>query len=258
MILCDTHSHIFDDAFDADRAEVVRRATESGVERIILPAIDSESHSRVIRTLHEFPEVCRGAMGVHPTSLTAENVEAELEEVRRLLDSGEEWVAIGEIGLDYYWSTDHTEAQHRALRCQLEWALERGLPVIIHTRDAWDDMTALLEEYAGRGLRGVMHAFCGSVEHYQRIRRTGDWVFGIGGVVTYKKGGVAEVVAQMELADLVVETDAPYLPPVPYRGKRNEPSYVIHTAHRIAEVLGVPIAEVARHTRENAKRIFKL
>lgn len=258
MILCDTHSHIFDDAFDADRAEVVRRATESGVERIILPAIDSESHSRLIDTLHAFPEVCRGAMGVHPTSLTAENVEAELEEVRRLLDSGEEWVAIGEIGLDYYWSTDHTEAQHHALRCQLEWALERGLPVIIHTRDAWDDMTALLEEYAGRGLRGVMHAFCGSVEHYQRIRRTGDWVFGIGGVVTYKKGGVAEVVAQMELADLVVETDAPYLPPVPYRGKRNEPSYVIHTAHRIAEVLGVPIAEVAHHTRENAKRIFKL
>ncbi|MBO5758818.1 MAG: TatD family hydrolase, partial [Rikenellaceae bacterium] len=110
MILCDTHSHIFDDAFDADRAEVVRRATESGVERIILPAIDSESHSRLIDTLHEFSEVCRGAMGVHPTSLTAENVEAELEEVRRWLDSGEEWVAIGEIGLDYYWCTDHTEA----------------------------------------------------------------------------------------------------------------------------------------------------
>ena len=256
MILCDTHSHIFDDAFDADRAEVVRRATESGVERIILPAIDSESHARLIDTLHAFPEVCRGAMGVHPTSLTAENVEAELAEVRRLLDSDEEWVAIGEIGLDYYWSTDHTEAQHRALRCQLDWSLERGLPVIIHTREAWDDMTALLEEYAGRGLRGVMHAFCGSAEHYQRIRRTGDWVFGIGGVVTYKKGGVAEVVAQMELTDLVVETDAPYLPPVPYRGKRNEPAYVIHTAHRIAEVLGVPIAEVARHTRENAKRIF--
>ncbi len=256
MILCDTHSHIFDDAFDADRAEVVRRATESGVERIILPAIDSESHSRLIDTLHAFPEVCRGAMGVHPTSLTAENVEAELEEVRRLLDCGEEWVAIGEIGLDYYWSTDHTEAQHRALRCQLDWSLERGLPVIIHTREAWDDMTALLEEYSGRGLRGVMHAFCGTVDHYERIRRTGDWVFGIGGVVTYKKGGVAEVVAQMELADLVVETDAPYLPPVPYRGKRNEPAYVIHTAHRIAEVLGVSIAEVARHTRENAKRIF--
>ena len=131
MILCDTHSHIFDEAFDADRAEVVRRATESGVERIILPAIDSESHERVIDTLRHFPEVCRGAMGVHPTSLTAENVEAELAEVRRLLDCGVTWVAIGEIGLDYYWSRDHVEAQHLALRRQLEWALERDLPTIL-------------------------------------------------------------------------------------------------------------------------------
>lgn len=254
--LCDTHSHIFDEAFDADRNEVVDRARAAGLDRIILPAIDSESHPRLLETLKQYPDICRGAVGVHPTSLTTENIDAELAEVARLLDCGVEWVAIGEIGLDYYWSREHIEAQLRALKCQLDWALERSLPVIIHTRDAWDDMTALLEEYTGRGLRGVMHAFCGTTEHYQRIRRTGDWVFGIGGVVTYKKGGVAEVVAQMSLEDLVVETDAPYLTPVPYRGRRNEPAYVIHTAHRIAEILGTDISHVTTQTRTNTTRIF--
>jgi TatD DNase family protein len=258
MRICDTHSHIFDEAFDDDRAEVVHRAVEGGVCRIVLPAIDSESHDRVVQTLAEYPDTCIGAMGVHPTSITAENIDQELDHAARLLDSGVEWRAIGEIGLDYYWSCEHIESQHRAFRTQLDWALSRNLPVIIHTRSAWDDMTALLEEYSGRGLRGVMHAFCGSIEQYHRIKKVGDFVFGIGGVATYKNGGVAELVAQMSLDDLVLETDAPYLTPTPYRGKRNEPSYIIHTARRVADLLERPIDEVCNTTYANACRLFGL
>ena len=256
MILCDTHSHIFDEAFDGDRTEVVERATAAGIARIILPAIDSESHDRLLDTLRLYPEVCYGAMGVHPTSITADNLTSELTTARELLDAGTCWVAIGEIGLDYYWSVEHVEAQKVALRTQLEWALERDLPVIIHTRSAWDDMVALLEEYSGRGLRGVMHAFCGTIEHYQRIKRVGDFVFGIGGVATYKKGGVAELLPHMDVRDLVLETDAPYLTPVPHRGKRNEPAYIIHTAHHIATTLGITIQELALHTLTATQRIF--
>lgn len=258
MRICDTHSHIFDEAFDQDRSEVVARAAEGGVCRIVLPAIDSESHPRLIATLKEFSEVCVGAMGVHPTSITADNLQAELDEAKRLLDCGVEWRAIGEIGLDYYWSTDHIESQKSALRTQIEWALQRDLPVIIHTRSAWDDMTSLIEEYSGRGLRGVMHAFCGSVEQYERIKRVGDFVFGIGGVATYKNGGVAEIVSQMSLEDLVLETDAPYLTPVPFRGKRNEPAYIIHTARRVADLMGHSIEQVCNTTFDNACRIFNL
>ena len=258
MKICDTHSHIFDEAFDGDRSEVVQRAVEGGVGRIILPAIDSDSHDRLLQTLTEYPDICVGAMGVHPTSITADNIDKELDRAAQLLDCGVEWRAIGEIGLDYYWSTEHTESQHRAFRTQLDWALSRNLPVIIHTRSAWDDMTALLEEYSGRGLRGVMHAFCGSIEQYHRIKRVGDFVFGIGGVATYKNVGVAELVAQMSLDDLVLETDAPYLTPTPFRGKRNEPSYIIHTARRIADLLGLPIDEVCNTTYTNAYRIFSL
>lgn len=258
MRICDTHSHIFDEAFDQDRNEVVARALDSGVCRIVLPAIDTESHERLMQTLDEYPEVCVGAMGVHPTSLTDENMTHELDEVARLLDCGVAWRAIGEIGLDYYWSTDHIASQKSAFRTQIEWALKRNLPIIVHTRNAWDDMTELLEEYSGRGLRGVMHAFCGSIEQYERIKRVGEFVFGIGGVVTYKNGGVAELVAKMSLDDLVLETDAPYLTPTPLRGKRNEPSYVIHTARRIADLTGHSIDEVYTTTYNNACRLFNL
>lgn len=258
MKLCDTHSHIFDEAFDDDREAVVARFVEGGGERIILPTIDSATHERLLQTLEQFPSVCRGAIGVHPTSLSADNVAEELVAVRRYLDCGVEWSAIGEIGLDYYWSTDFVAEQKEALHAQIELALERNLPVIIHTRNAWDDMTEIIEGYAGRGLRGVMHAFCGTLEQYHRIRRAGDFVFGIGGVVTYKNGGVAEVVAQMSLSDIVLETDAPYLTPVPFRGKRNEPSYVIHTARRIADLLGCPIEQVCNTTYDNAARVFSL
>lgn len=258
MNICDTHSHIFDEAFDADRDAVVARFVESGGKSIILPAIDSASHERLLQTLEQYPQVCRGAIGVHPTSLSAENLEEELACVRRYLDCGVKWVAIGEIGLDFYWSTDYVAEQMVALRAQLELALERNLPVIIHTRNAWSEMTDLIEEYSGQGLRGVMHAFCGSLEQYERVRRAGEFVFGIGGVVTYKNGGVAEVVREMSLDDLVIETDAPYLTPVPYRGKRNESAYVVHTARRIADLLQCSIEQVFDATYDNAKRIFGL
>ena len=262
-MLIDTHSHIYDEAFDEDRDEVVERAVAEGVERIILPAIDGESNGRLFAMCRDYKELVAPLMGLHPTSVNNNpRWREELAEVERLLENPpqgvERFYGVGEIGLDLYWSRDWQAEQTEAFRAQVELALAHDLPIVVHTRDAWEEMAAIVEEYRGRGLRGVFHAFSSDVAMYERLRECGDFLFGIGGVVTFKKSALAEVVRTMRLEDLVVETDAPYLTPAPHRGTRNESSYVRFVAAKIAELQGVDYELVAEQTTANAKRIFRL
>ena len=262
-MLIDTHSHIYDEAFDNDRNEVVERARAEGVERIILPAIDGESNERLFDMCRACGDYVVPLMGLHPTSVNDNpRWREELAEVERLLANPPQGVnrfyGVGEIGLDLYWSRDWQAEQTEAFRAQLDMALKYDLPIVVHTRDAWEEMAAIIEEYRDKGLRGVFHAFSSDVAMYERLKEYGDFVFGIGGVVTFKKSALAEVVKAMQLEDLVVETDAPYLTPAPHRGTRNESSYVRFVAQKIAELKGVEYEVVAERTTANAKRIFGL
>lgn len=259
-MLIDTHNHLYDAQFDADREQVIVRAQEAGVRHLFLPAIDSESHEALFALCRSHPDTCHGMMGLHPTSVNGNpNFRTELGLVEQYLAAPPEGVrfcAVGEIGLDLYWSKDHLAEQTEALRAQIELALRYGLPAVIHTRDAWDAMCSVLGEFRGRGLKGIMHSFSGTAEHYAAIRGLGDFFFGIGGPVTYKKSTLAETVARMELSDLVLETDSPYLPPVPHRGERNEPANIPYICDKVAEIKNISAEEVARVTSANALRIF--
>lgn len=262
-MLIDTHSHIYDEAFDNDCEEVVERAKSEGVERIILPAIDGESNERLFDLCRQHPDYVHPLMGLHPTSINDNpKWREELAEVRRLLENPpqgiERFYGVGEVGLDLYWSRDWQAEQSEAFVAQLNMALEFDLPIVIHTRDAWEEMATIVERYRGKGLRGIFHAFSSDVAMYERLRECGDFLFGIGGVVTFKKSALAEVVKGMRLEDLVIETDAPYLTPTPHRGTRNESSYVRFVAMKIAELQGVDYEKVAEQTTANAKRIFRL
>lgn len=262
-MLIDTHSHIYDEAFDNDRKEVVERAIAEGVERIVLPAIDGESNERLFDMCREYGDYVVPLMGLHPTSVNDNpRWREELAEVERLLENPPQGVGqfygVGEIGLDLYWSRDwHTE-QEEAFRAQLDMASKYDLPIVVHTRDAWEEMAKIVEEYRDKGLRGIFHAFSADVAMYERLRKAGDFLFGVGGVVTFKKSALAEVVKSMRLEDMVVETDAPYLTPAPHRGTRNESSYVRFVAAKVAELKCVDYEVVAEQTTANAKRIFGL
>ena len=266
MQLIDTHSHLYAEEFDEDRTEAVERARARGVERLLLPAIDSESHERLFALASEYPDLCRPMMGLHPTSVN-ENPRwrEELSLVEKYLATppeGLNFCAVGEIGLDYYWSQDFVAEQREAFISQCRLAARLDLPVAIHTRSAWEDMSEILEQETvraaeqGQRLRGVLHAFSEGADVYRRLKKCGDWLFGIGGVVTFKKSIVAEAVAEMALEDIILETDCPYLTPVPYRGRRNESSYVAYVCEKIAEIKDLTPEEVGRITTANARRVF--
>lgn len=265
MRLIDTHSHLYSEEFDEDRAEALLRAREAGVERLLLPAIDSLSHERLFALVRGEGE-CRAMMGLHPTSVNDNpRWREELALVEHYLaepPQGVEFCAVGEIGLDYYWSQEWVAEQREAFVGQCRLAARLDMPVAIHTRAAWEDMCELLEaecrcaESRGERLRGVLHAYSEDVNTYRRLRACGDWLFGVGGVVTYKKSLLAEVVRDMALEDMVLETDCPYLTPVPHRGKRNESAYVKYVCEKVAEIKGVSAEEVAEVTSRNARRMF--
>ena len=217
MRLTDTHSHLYAPEFDADREEALARAADAGVERALLPAIDSESHERLFGLCRSHPERCAPMMGLHPTSVNDNpRWREELALVERYLETppaGIRFCAVGEIGLDLYWSRDFRAEQLEAFRRQIDLSLEYGLPIAVHTRDAWPETVELMREYKGRGVRGVFHAFSDTADTYRELKEYGDFVFGIGGVVTFKKSKLADAVREMELRDIVLETDCPYLTP---------------------------------------------
>ncbi len=255
-MLIDTHCHLYDEAFRPDFDAVLDRARAAGMECCVMPGIDRSCHDALLAVADALPGFAFPCIGLHPTSV-GENWREELAFVRdHLVDR--RFYAIGEIGLDEYWSKDHLKEQIRVLEEQLSLASETGLPVIIHLREATEDFFRVLEDLRGVSFRGVMHAFSGSYETYRRLLTFADFKFGIGGVVTYKNAGIARALEQMSLDDIVLETDCPWLTPVPYRGKRNEPSYVALVAEKVADIKAVPLEEVGAKTTDNARKLFNL
>lgn len=260
-MMIDTHSHIYEPEFDADRAEAVGRALAAGVGTMLLPAIDAASDERMFAACREFPDAVRPMMGLHPTSVNDNpSWREELARVERYLLAPPQGIGgfcgVGEIGLDFYWSDAFRREQTEAFVAQVELSIKYGLPIAVHTRSAWAEMREIMRTFAGRGVKGVFHAFSDSAECYEELRTLGDFVFGIGGVVTFKKSPLVEVVRRMSIDDMVLETDCPYLTPVPHRGERNESSYVRFVCDKIAEIKGMTSAEVAARTTANAERIF--
>ena len=269
MNLIDTHSHLYEPEFDADRGEALARAFDAGVGLLLLPAIDAASDERLFALCRHRPDRCLPMMGLHPTSVNDNpHWREELGRVARYLDNPPEGVppfcAVGEIGLDYYWDDRFAAEQIEAFTAQCRLAAARDLPVAIHTRAAWDDMRRIVGEEAeaararGERLRGVFHAFSEDADTYRALRGAGDFLFGIGGVVTFKKSQVAETVREMALDEIVLETDCPYLTPVPHRGERNESAYVRLVCEKIAQIKGLDPEEVAAATTANAARMFGL
>lgn len=256
--MIDTHSHIYAEEFDADRGEALERAWSAGVELMLLPDIDSESRDRMFDLAQQHPERCLAMAGLHPTSVNDNpQWQSELDMVERLLHTAPTklW-GVGEIGLDLYWSKEFYREQREALHAQLELALQHNLPVVIHTRLAYNEMVDAIATYRGRGLRGVFHAFADNAEMARKLERMGEFKFGIGGVVTFKNSGLNKVVEELPMELLLLETDSPYLTPVPHRGKRNEPAYVEHVCRKIAEIKGTTFEVVESITTANAKHIF--
>ncbi|MFI3249091.1 MAG: TatD family hydrolase [Rikenellaceae bacterium] len=261
MTYIDTHAHMSDSKYCNDTSDVILRAKNGGVEKILVPDVGIEGREEMMALCDRYPDFLMPMIGVHPTTINdVGDWRVEIDEIERLLCEAPKgrYCAVGEIGLDYYWSQDFKVEQRDAFLAQCEFALRFDLPVNIHTRDAWGDMCDLLEGFRGRGLRGVMHAFCDTEESYRRILGCGDFLFSIGGVVTFKKSQVMKVVPSMDLEHLLLETDAPYLTPSPHRGTRNEPAYLEHICAKIGELQGVSADVVAAITTQNAKRIFNL
>lgn len=254
----DTHAHLFNPDFDQDRKETIDRAVAAGVRKIILPGIDSHSHEAMIRVAKEFPDVCYATVGVHPTSINDNSRwRNELQTVRQYLaDSPIRFIAVGEVGLDLHWSTSSLTEQSQALIIQAQIAIDNDLPLILHVRDAWNEIFPLVEPFR-KQIRGVFHSFQGTIRDYYQIKEMGDFAVGIGGYVTYKNSASAQVVQQIPLEDIVLETDSPYLTPIPFRGTRNESAHIPVIAAKIAEIKGVTVEEVMEKTTAKAEQIFR-
>ena len=253
MILIDTHCHLYSEEFDTDIAAVLQRATAGGVQQFYLPAIDSTATTAMLKLEEKFPGKCIAMMGLHPCYVK-ENYKEELQMAADWLTK-RKFAAVGETGLDYYWDKTFVKEQEEAFRVQIEWSLEYNLPIVIHTRNAMQETINIVKEYVPRGVRGIFHCFSGSHESAKEIIKAGFYL-GIGGVLTYKKAGLAEVLQNIDLQHLVLETDAPYLTPVPYRGKRNESSYLKYIVDKLSEVKNVQVEKVAAITTANAQKIF--
>lgn len=258
--MIDTHSHIYAEEFDEDRAEALQRAWDAGVEALLLPDIDSESRGRMFDLAKAYPTKCLPMAGLHPTSVNDNpRWREELDMVEQLLSEPPmRLYGVGEIGLDLYWSTDYYKIQREVLHAQLELALQYNLPVVIHTRSAYKEMLDAVATYRGRGLRGVFHAYADSVDTAKKLAQLGDFVFGIGGVVTFKNSGLDRVVRELPTELLLLETDCPYLTPVPHRGKRNESAYVEFVCRKIAELHGASVEQIDQITTATAKRLFAI
>lgn len=253
MKFIDTHSHLYDEAFSGEEDMAIERACSAGVGKIIFPDIDSSTREHMFSIASRHEGTVYPTLGLHPTSVDA-GWESEMEKLH-------EWIqhkiwAIGEIGIDCYWSKEFLEEQKTVFKMQLELADRMSLPVIIHSRESTSLIINILKECRHLNIKGVFHAFSGSAETFRELQRLGDWYIGIGGVLTYKKASIAETVKEIPLERIVLETDSPYLTPVPFRGKRNESSYVPHIAERLAELTGKDISEIAATTTSNAQKLF--
>ncbi|AHF15640.1 TatD family hydrolase [Niabella soli DSM 19437] len=253
--MIDTHAHIYATEFDNDREEMLQRAFTAGISPVLMPAIDSETHPSMLQLEAGYPGQCIAMIGLHPVSVK-EDFANELAIIETMLQQ-RAFVAIGETGLDYYWDITHKQQQIEAFEQQLQWAVQYDIPVVIHSRESTDDCIALIKKYTPEGLRGVFHCFGGTLEQAEAIIAQGFYL-GIGGVLTFKKSGLDVVLEQLPLDQILLETDAPYLAPVPYRGKRNEPAYLLQVAQKLADIKEMHVNELAAITTANAKKLFAL
>lgn len=256
MYFIDTHAHLYAEEFNADRTEMVNNALKANVKKILLPNIDSSSINGISQLLSDFPNICFGMMGLHPCSVN-ENYTQELKLIKNeLYTNAPQYKAVGEIGIDLYWDKTTQEIQQKAFIEQCHWALELNLPIAIHTRSATYETIKCLKTLPKQPL-GVFHCFSGSVEEAKEIVKLG-YALGIGGVLTYKNSNLPQVLQSIDIKHIILETDAPYLPPVPFRGKRNESSYIPYIAEKLMDVYSVSLQTIAETTSANAENIFKI
>ena len=253
MIITDTHTHLYSDAFDEDRKDLIKAAIDNNVSRFFIPAIDSETTQSMYDLEKEFPDHVFLMMGLHPTNVK-DNYEQELEHVEEEL-ARRKFYAVGEIGIDLYWDKSTLEIQQDAFRRQIQLAKKHQLPIVIHCRDAFDEVFEVLESEKDDQLFGIFHCFTGDLEQAKKALSY-NMKLGIGGVVTFKNGGIDKFLAEIPLAEIVLETDAPYLAPAPFRGKRNDPVYILKVAEKIAEVYNVSLETVAEVTTKNSQEVF--
>ncbi len=254
--MIDTHTHLYSEEFDADRREMIERAFNKGVSKMYLPAIDSENHEKMLSLEAECPKKIIAMMGLHPCYVKPETWKSELKIVENYLNQ-RPFCAIGEIGIDLYWDQSTLDIQLIAFETQIDWAIERDLPIVIHTRSSFDETFEVLERKKHPKLRGIFHCFSGNLEQAKHAIDL-NFLLGIGGVVTFKNGKIDQFLNEIPLEHIVLETDSPYLAPVPFRGKRNESSYLDLVAGKLANIYGTSFEEIDRMTTENAERIFEI
>ncbi len=252
-MITDTHTHLYSDQFDDDRKEMIERAKNAGISRFFIPAIDSSYTTKMLALEKDYPNDVYLMMGLHPTSVN-ENYQEELNLVKNWIDK-RNFYAIGEIGIDLYWDTSFLRQQQEAFKTQIQWAKEKKLPIVIHCRNAFDEVFEILEEEKGDDLYGIFHCFTGTLEQAQKAISY-NMKLGIGGVATFKNGKIATFLHQIHLKNIVLETDAPYLAPTPYRGKRNESSYITFVIDKLVNIYDKTFEEISEITTQNSKEIF--
>ncbi|MBT4345734.1 MAG: TatD family hydrolase [Flavobacteriales bacterium] len=257
MKFIDTHSHLYSEQFDNDRTTALNEAIALGIDTILLPNISSKYTNNLLKLCNQFPENCFPMMGLHPCDVSEENFDSEMQHVEIELAKNK-YIAVGEIGLDLYWDKTKLEVQKRAFIHQIKLAKQYQIPIAIHVRDAFDEAIEIVESHNDNTLRGVFHCFTGSIVQAKRVIDLKDFYLGIGGVITFKNSGLDQTIKEISLKNLILETDSPYLAPVPFRGKRNESKYLTKIAEKIAEIKNMTIKEIAEITTTNAKKLFHI
>lgn len=256
-MLIDTHTHLYSNQFNEDRDKIIEECLELGITKLLLPNIDSAYTTSMLELSSKYPNHCFPMMGIHPCSIRPETYKNELEHAKEWLNIGG-FIAIGEIGIDLYWDKTTLGIQQDAFRTQINWAKEMQLPIVIHARDSFDEIFAIVDEMNDENLTGVFHCFTGNEEQANRIINYGGFKMGIGGVVTFKNSGLDKVVQKFSLEHFVLETDSPYLTPTPHRGEKNKSSYLTLIAEKMADIYNCSLPEIAEETTKNALEIFTL
>lgn len=257
MNFIDTHTHLFASEFDNDIDIVIKNALDNGISKMLLPNIDSTTTTKMLQLCDRHPNNCYPMIGLHPCSVKKDNLEKEISHVEQML-SQNKFIAVGEIGLDLYWDKSTLDLQKIAFESQIELAKKYKLPIAIHVRDSFDEAIEIVERLNDDNLSGVFHCFTGNLEEAQRIINLKKFYLGIGGVVTFKNGGINKIINQVSLDRIILETDSPYLSPTPFRGTRNESRYLLNIAHKMAELYNIDIEDIAKKTTKNAIDLFHL
>ena len=257
MEFIDTHTHLFSKEFDDDISEVIENAIDNGVSKMLLPNIDSSTTKKMLKLSQQFPQNCFPMIGIHPCSVKKNSIEKEIQHIEHMLEKNN-FVAIGEIGIDLYWEKSTLDIQKLAFETQIKLAKKYQLPIVIHVRNSFDETIEIVEKLNDEKLTGVFHCFSGDIDQAQRIIDLKNFYLGIGGVVTFKNGGIDKIIDQINIDNIVLETDSPYLAPKPFRGKRNESKYILNIAQKLSEIYNLDIEKIANITTCNAVRLFKL